>query len=100
MIALSLRQQPMAERVGHAQERWLFQAAKAPIGDEVVVEVNLVEKYVLRRIGTEELGRPAELRCGRERKRRLDAIPVAEDRQAVADREHLDRLSRVEHPDA
>src|SRR6516165_8464 len=37
-IAIALRKEPVAERVGHAQQRRLLEPAEAPIGDQVVAD--------------------------------------------------------------
>jgi len=90
----------MTERVGHAQQRRLLQPAEGPVGDEVVGEVHLIQERIMRRVGADQPRRPGELRCGGDRKGRLDAIAVAEHRQAVADRQNLDRPPCVGNPNA
>ena len=76
-------------------ERRLLQPAERPVGDQVVGEVHVIQERIMRRVGADQLRRAGELRGAGERKRRLDAIAVAEHRQAVADREHLDRPAPV-----
>src|SRR5882762_7524012 len=38
-IAIAVRQEPMTERIGHAQERRLPQSSEGPVDDEVVADV-------------------------------------------------------------
>src|SRR5215475_4960843 len=89
-IAIALRQEPMTERVGHAQQRRLLEPAEGPVGNEVVTEVHFIQERVVRRVGADQPRRPGELGGAGERKGRLYAIAVAEHRQAVADRQDLD----------